>query len=158
MRKALRYFTVSFLSIFFTLIAVGIIYIVADTHSRIQVQDGETYSSEEVEEMVDEAKAEGQKSVLDSIKTSLEEGNTIISVLKSLYPEYIVVAANSKYNFVPIDDSLTKNTFDINNLQEDEKGFYKYVVDGQTVSRTGIDVSSHQGDIDWEAVAAEGID
>ncbi|SEK30929.1 Glycosyl hydrolases family 25 [Pseudobutyrivibrio ruminis] len=158
MKRALRYILVSTLSIFFTLIAVGIIYIVADTHSRIQVQEGETYSSEQVEELVDEAKAEGQKSVLDSIKESLEEGNTIISVLKSLYPEYIVVAANSKYNFVPVNDSLPKNSFDINNLQEDENGIYSYVVDGQVVSRKGIDVSSHQGDIDWDAVAADGVE
>ncbi|MCR5579970.1 MAG: glycoside hydrolase family 25 protein [Pseudobutyrivibrio sp.] len=158
MKKAFRYFLISFLSIFFTLIAVGIIYIVADTHSRIQVEDGQTYSSDEVEAMVDEAKAEGRKNVLDSIKESLENGNTIISVLKSLYPEYIVVAANSKYNFVPIDDSLTKNTYNIDNLVVDDNGRYSYVVDGETKSRFGIDVSSHQGDIDWAAVAADGVD
>lgn len=33
-----------------------------------------------------------------------------------------------------------------------------YVEDGQTVSRLGVDVSDHQGYIDWEAVAADGID
>lgn len=158
MKRAFRYFLISFLSIFFTLIAVGIIYIVADTHSRIHIEKGETYSSDEVEALLDEAKAEGRKSVLDSIKESLEEGNTIISVLKSLYPEYIVVAANSKYNFVPIDEKLAKNSYDINCLQEDEKGRYSYVVDGKTVSRFGIDVSSHQGDIDWNAVAADGVE
>ena len=113
MKRAFRYFLISFLSIFFTLVAVGIIYIVADTHSRIEIEDGQTFSSDEVEALVDEAKAEGRKSVLDSIRESLESGNTIVSVLKSLYPEYIVVAANSKYNFVPIDDTLAKNNFDI---------------------------------------------
>ncbi|MCR4830111.1 MAG: hypothetical protein K5883_01515 [Pseudobutyrivibrio sp.] len=157
MKRAFRYFLISFLSIFFTLIAVGIIYIVADTHSRIEIEDGQTFSSDEVEALVDEAKAEGRKSVLDSIRESLENGNTIVSVLKSLYPEYIVVAANSKYNFVPIDDSLAKNDYDINNLLESETGKYSYVVDNQDVSRFGIDVSSHQGDIDWNAVAADGV-
>ena len=157
MKRAFRYFLISFLSIFFTLIAVGIIYIVADTHSRIEIEDGQTFSSDEVEALVDEAKAEGRKSVLDSIRESLENGNTIVSVLKSLYPEYIVVAANSKYNFVPIDDNLAKNDYDINNLLESETGKYSYVVDNQDVSRFGIDVSSHQGDIDWNAVAADGV-
>lgn len=33
-----------------------------------------------------------------------------------------------------------------------------YTEDGQTVSRLGVDVSDHQGFIDWEAVAADGID
>ena len=140
------------------MIAVGVIYIVADTHSRIQIEDGQTFSSDEVEELVDEAKQEGRNSVLESIRESLENGNTIISVLKSLYPEYIVVAANSKYNFVPINESLAKNDFDIDNLNENEVGQYSYLKDGQTVSRFGIDVSAHQGDIDWEAVAADGVE
>lgn len=159
MRRAFRYFLISILSIVFTLIAVGVIYIVADTHSRIQLQDNkETYSTEEVEELMSEAKAEGRKGVLTSIKESLENGNTVISVLKSLYPEYIVVAANSKYNFVEINDELSKNNFNIDNLSEDELGRYVYSSDGELTSRFGIDVSSHQGDIDWEAVKAEGVE
>ena len=158
MKKAFRYFLISILSIIFTLLAVAVIYIVADTKSRIEIEDGTTYSSEEVEELVDEAKAEGRQSILDSIKESLENGNTIISVLKSLYPEYIVVAANSKYNFVPINDALSQNNYDIANLVEDEKGHYSYVVDGEIQSAFGIDVSSHQGDIDWQAVADDGVE
>ncbi len=158
MKKAFRYFLISIISIVFTLLAVGIIYIVADTHSRIKIQDKESYSTEEVEALMNEAKAEGRKNVLDSIKESLENGNTVISVLKSLYPEYIVVAANSKYNFVAIDNDLTKNKFDIDNLSEDDNGRYVYSDDGKTTSRFGIDVSSHQGDIDWNAVKSEGVE
>ena len=159
MKRAFRYFLISILSIIFTLIAVGIIYIVADTHSRIKLQDNkETYSSEEVEELVSEAKEEGRNSVLDSIKESLENGNAIISVLKSLYPEYIVVAANSKYNFVEINQDLSKNNFDIDNLSEDELGRYVYKTDGELTSRFGIDVSSHQGDIDWNAAREDGVE
>ncbi|MBR4707793.1 MAG: glycoside hydrolase family 25 protein [Pseudobutyrivibrio sp.] len=159
MKKAFRYFLISFLSIFFTLVAVGIIYIVADTHSRIQIEDGQTYTSDEVEALVDEAKEEGRVSVLSSIKESLENGNTVISVLKSLYPEYIVVAANQKYNFVPINETLAKNNYKIDNLViDEEKGRFSYMEDNQVTSRFGIDVSSHQGDIDWQAVAADGVE
>lgn len=39
-----------------------------------------------------------------------------------------------------------------------EGGRYAYVVDGKTVSRLGIDISESQGEIDWDAVAADGID
>lgn len=159
MKKAFRYFLISFLSIFFTLVAVGIIYIVADTHSRIQIEDGQTYTSDEVEALVDEAKEEGRVSVLSSIKESLENGNTVISVLKSLYPEYIVVAANQKYNFVPINETLAKNSYKIDSLVIDEEtGRFSYMEDNQVTSRFGIDVSSHQGDIDWQAVAADGVE
>ncbi len=161
MKKAFRYFLISILSILFTLIAVGIIYVVVDTRNRIEVQvdEGQTYSSEEVEKLVDEAKEEGRISVLDSIREALENGNTVISVLKSFYPEYIVVAANQKYNFVPINENLSKNSFDIDKLQEDpETGRYSYVVNGNTISKFGIDVSSHQGDIDWQAVKEDGVE
>ena len=82
MKKAFRYFLISIISIIVTLIAVGVIYIVVDTKARIQVEEGQTYSSAEVEALVDEAKEEGRISVLDSIRESLENGNTIISVLK----------------------------------------------------------------------------
>ena len=37
-------------------------------------------------------------------------------------------------------------------------GLYTYTVDGQKLSRVGVDVSENQGDIDWEAVAASGVD
>jgi GH25 family lysozyme M1 (1,4-beta-N-acetylmuramidase) len=158
MKKAFRYFFISIISIIVTLLVVGIIYIVIDTKNRVSIEDGQTYSSEEVEALVDEAKEEGRISVLDSIKESLENGSTIISVLKSFYPEYIVVAANQKYNFVPINEDLAKNQFNIDNLVEDEKtGRFSYVKDGNVTSKFGIDVSSHQGDIDWQAVADDGV-
>lgn len=35
---------------------------------------------------------------------------------------------------------------------------YAYVVDGQVKSRLGIDVSEHEYDIDWEAVANDGVE
>lgn len=160
MKKAFRYSLISILSIMFTLVAVGVIYVVVDIHSnKDELQDGQTYSSEEVAAMVDEAKEEGRISVLDSLRESLENGSTIISVLKSFYPEYIVVAANSKYNFVPINEDLNKNSFDINNLVEDETtGRYSYVVDGKVTSRFGIDVSAYQGDIDWQAAKEDGVE
>ena len=43
------------------------------------------------------------------------------------------------------------------NLSYDATGRAHYVVDGEELTRTGVDVSSHQGFIDWEAVAADDI-
>ncbi len=39
-----------------------------------------------------------------------------------------------------------------------ENGFAYYEEDGKPCSQTGVDVSDHQGQIDWSAVAAEGIE
>lgn len=37
-------------------------------------------------------------------------------------------------------------------------GRYEYSIDGVKVSRLGVDVSEHQGEIDWDAVADDGIE
>jgi lysozyme len=47
--------------------------------------------------------------------------------------------------------------YDWNNLTTDNNR-YAYVVDGNQVSRLGIDVSESNGAIDWEAVAADGVE
>ncbi|MBS5864870.1 MAG: glycoside hydrolase family 25 protein [Coriobacteriaceae bacterium] len=53
---------------------------------------------------------------------------------------------------------LYDNPYDWSKLKTDNKGRITYVSDGKTLSYTGIDVSQHQGAIDWERVAADGID
>lgn len=55
-------------------------------------------------------------------------------------------------------DSIAPSPYDWSCLAWDERGRVSYVVDGAVLSRTGIDVSEHQGTIDWQAVAADGID
>lgn len=47
------------------------------------------------------------------------------------------------------------NPYDLNLFRE-EDGFIVY--DGEPKARRGIDVSSHQGTIDWAAVAAQGVE
>ena len=53
-----------------------------------------------------------------------------------------------------IDPRLPVNSHTAESFYENESG-YRYHVDG---SRMGIDVSSHQGEIDWQAVADAGIE
>jgi GH25 family lysozyme M1 (1,4-beta-N-acetylmuramidase) len=54
-------------------------------------------------------------------------------------------------------DGVPVHTYNYENLMYESRR-YAYVIDGETVSKTGIDVSYHNGEIDWEAVAADGID
>lgn len=55
-------------------------------------------------------------------------------------------------------EGVPLNTLDWENLELGEDNRYTYYENGKAVSKTGIDVSYHQGDIDWERVAADGID
>lgn len=52
-------------------------------------------------------------------------------------------------------EGLPKNSYDLSCFSE-QGGFMQY--SGKQASRTGIDVSSHQGAIDWAAVAADGVE
>ena len=53
--------------------------------------------------------------------------------------------------------SCQQRVYDWNNLYQDNDRFY-YQEHGTITSLTGIDVSSHQGSIDWSAVKNDGID
>ena len=48
-------------------------------------------------------------------------------------------------------------TYDWQNLGR-SNGRFTYSIDGQVLSKFGIDVSENNGEIDWEAVAADGVE
>ena len=54
-------------------------------------------------------------------------------------------------------EGMPLNAYDRAAFSVNEKGRVTYEKDGRR-SKAGIDVSSHQQDIDWQAVAADGID
>ncbi len=51
------------------------------------------------------------------------------------------------------DFSVARNTYDVNQFSQNEQGFITY-----PNAKTGIDVSSHQQQIDWKKVKQSGID
>lgn len=58
---------------------------------------------------------------------------------------------------IPILADVPRHNYDWTCLQ-DKDGFKNYIVDNEVVSYRGIDVSSFQGDIDWDEVKADGVD
>jgi len=58
---------------------------------------------------------------------------------------------------LPILASVPKHPYDWTCLQS-LNGRKNYIIDGQVVSKQGIDVSSFQGEIDWQQVKEDGID
>jgi GH25 family lysozyme M1 (1,4-beta-N-acetylmuramidase) len=121
-----------------------------------------TYSQEELDEKIAEAVAAAQDEealkVLDGIRESLTEGSTTVETLRPYYPDEIVVVSSGSFHFVPIDRSLKLNDLTSENLNILESGEYQYLTDGLVSSHKGIDVSSHQGDIDWAKVAQDGVE
>lgn len=77
---------------------------------------------------------------------------------RRVYKDDIVIVSGGKYHFIPIRDDLKHNSFVPENLQILENGELQYLQDGQVITHKGIDVSKHQGDIDWQKVAADGVE
>ncbi len=120
------------------------------------------YSQAELDAKIAEAVAAAQgeeaERVLNGIKEALSEGTTTVETLRPYYPDDIIVVNEGKFHFVPINRALKMNQFDSANLQVLENGEYQYLTEGQVTSHKGIDVSSHQGEIDWNSVAQDGVE
>ncbi len=54
--------------------------------------------------------------------------------------------------------NVPRHGYDYSGLKLEDNGRYTYSENGEQISRTGIDVSYHQGDVEWTKVAADGID
>ena len=121
-----------------------------------------TYTQEEVDSLIAEAKQqaedEEENKILSGIRDGLTSGTTMVETLRPYYPDELVVVSNGTFNFVPIRDDLQKNDYALENLNILEDGEVQYMQDGQVVSHKGIDVSKHQGNIDWTKVAADGVE
>ncbi len=122
---------------------------------------GVAYSQEELETMLSAAVEQAQKQALtevqNSIKNSLDAGDSLLQALRPLYPDELVVYSGGKDNFIPINRDLKMHDLKEENLNILETGEYQYMQNGEVVSYKGIDVSQHQGAIDWKQVAEDGV-
>ncbi len=125
-----------------------------------------TYTEEEVHAMTAEAAAkaaeqsssEKEKEILGEIRTRMENGEGTAPVLRSLYKDELVVAADGRYYFFPIVDTLKHHSYQAEQFQMNEEGILEYWADGQVASKKGIDVSRYQEEINWRKVAGDGVD
>lgn len=69
-----------------------------------------------------------------------------------------VYRAGSDYHYYPVDFSLAQHRYNWDNLVHSSGEDKNYVVNGSSRISKGVDVSVHQGNINWEQVKADGID
>ena len=113
----------------------------------------------DAEAVREQAVAAARAEVLDGIREGLSTGDdTTVEVLRPFYPDDIVAVSNGKFHFVPINWELQLNSYDDENLNILESGEYQYMDGDQVISHKGIDVSRFQGNIDWNAVAQDGVE
>ena len=121
-----------------------------------------TYTKAEVDALLAEAtetaKAEEARRILSGIQQNLTDGLAVAKALRPFYTNDVVVATGGRIRFFPIQEGIKKNRYSAENLVELERGELQYTQDGQVISHKGIDVSYHQGEIDWQQVAQDGVE
>lgn len=96
--------------------------------------------------------------ILGGIRQYLLDGVSVVETLREFYSDELVLVSGGKYHFVPINEKLKMNSYDESGLNILDNGEIQYMENGEVVSYKGIDVSKHQGPIDWQKVAADGVE
>lgn len=121
-----------------------------------------SYTEDEVKSMVETAASEASKQkeeeILGTVRDMMENGEGTSAMLRELYPKEIVVAADSRYYFFPILDTIKHHSYVEEQFLMNEEDILEYMVDGQAASKKGIDVSKYQEKIDWKKVAGDGVE
>ena len=123
-----------------------------------ELQAARLSADQRVSDAFDSGYEEGRRSTLTSLMENLVSTGSSITSLRPFYPDKVIVVSNGTFNFVDIDTSLKLTDLAQENFVTDVDGVMSYVVDGETLSYKGIDVSSYQGVIDWNRVKADGVD
>ncbi len=76
--------------------------------------------------------------------------------VQQFFPDKLVYKDETGIVYADIDESLPQNSYDWQYLSR-SSGRYAYEPPEGTAALLGIDVSKHQGEIDWQRVKADGI-
>ncbi|MCQ2522299.1 MAG: glycoside hydrolase family 25 protein [Lachnospiraceae bacterium] len=121
-----------------------------------------TYTQEELDLKVMQATEEGRNLGSADVKDFIRDiittrGAGLYEILRKLYPDEAVYSDATGYHFVPLSPAIPKNPVKDEGLMYAPNGEISYVLNGETRSVKGIDVSAFQGDIDWTKVAQSGV-
>ncbi len=141
----------------------------ADAQARLSTweQSGLAYTQADVDALLsaqaeavkEEAAEEEADMLLSDMQERFAAGESTYSILRSLYPDDIVVLDNNQFYFFPITDELQGNDYAADGFVYTDDGRMEYYdEDGELASHFGIDVSRFQGTIDWEQVAGDGVE
>lgn len=156
-----------------SLVALTILFVTVALHKagiseKEEAPTEVTYTQSQVDEIVGEevAKArEEEREAINSdyskkIREAAEVAGGMGNFIRSFFPDDLIFYDGYRFNFVPIDRSLKQNTVEAARFVKDSETGFMYYTDesGNKTSSMGIDVSSFQGDVDWEKVGTSGAE
>ncbi len=98
---------------------------------------------------------------MDELDEKANESASLWEFFQSLAPNMVIYKDSAgKFNYQDINEDLPLHSWNFDNLVRLDKGHkeMEYREGGKTVSVKGIDVSLNQGSIDWDKVAADGVE
>lgn len=128
---------------------------------KIPVEDILQYASSDYYNLPDDFINELDGKSTISLSNLIKYGQTYKltgEFMQIFVDDAFVFKAGTSYNFLPLDPNLELNNYDWDNLIEGANNEMEYVVESKRRAYKGIDVSSHQGNINWEAVANDGVE
>lgn len=106
-----------------------------------------------------QAKKEAEDSVLLRLRSYMEEeGVSTVEVLRTFFPNQLVVYNGGRYYFEDISRSIPKNPYQDCYFTENADGTWNYEDENGVIGHPGIDVSRFQGQIDWDTVGSQNIE
>lgn len=132
----------------------------ADITSKEYVEvmgDGE--NAIDISALLQDKEDELEASIKERMKELvMAEDGSPLKMLRSFFPENLIYADQNEYVFAPVLDGVKKHNYSEENFVETDDGEMQYIENGTVVSHKGIDVSKYQGNIDWSAVASDGVE
>lgn len=131
--------------------------------SSDEVIEEVSYTQEDVDAMIASASSNAamqqEEQLRAEIRSYLEIPNpSTADMLRHFYSDHILYLDSEGYHFIPISDTIPRHEYAAENFTVSENNIITYTENGETVSKMVLDVSQHQGTIDWAQVAAFGVD
>lgn len=128
------------------------------TEEYVEVM-GNAEGDADISKLLQDKENELEASIKERMKelVTAEDGSPL-KMLRSFFPENLIYADNDEYVFAPVLEGVNKHSLLAENFVVTDDGEMQYVENGEVVSHKGIDVSKYQGDIDWAAVASDGVE
>ncbi len=122
-------------------------------------EDAEEKLKAEAEKAYEEGYRLGRNELLEFIRERLLTTSSSIRTFNAIFPDHLVVVSKSSYHFIPINRDLAQSGVIDDRVLMLDSGEYQYTDEnGNVISHKGIDVSEHQGKIDWKKVRNDGVE
>lgn len=130
-----------------------------DTEKEYVEVMGDGENAIDISALLQDKEDELEASIKERMKelVTAEDGSPL-KMLRSFFPENLIYADQDEYVFAPVLDGVKKHTYLEENFVKTDDGEMQYIENGTVVSHKGIDVSKYQDDIDWPAVASDGVE